>query len=203
MRVFLCIHNKPLIELKELEELINGCLANNARDQKILYERYYGYCLKLAFRYIYRYENAVDVVNDGFVKIFGKMKLFNYGKSSNIEMSFMAWIKTIMVNTAIDRLRKDNLLPEIGLTNEGVWIEDKSQAADQSLLFKELINEVKKLPPAYRIVFNMFVIDGFSHQEISRQMKIAVGTSKSNLSKARGILQLFIKKAEKEKVCYM
>lgn len=114
-------------------------------------------------------------------------------------MSFMAWIKTIMVNTAIDRLRKDNLLPEIGLTNEGVWIEDKSQAADQSLLFKELINEVKKLPPAYRIVFNMFVIDGFSHQEISRQMKIAVGTSKSNLSKARGILQSFIKKAEKEK----
>ena len=118
-------------------------------------------------------------------------------------MSFMAWIKTILINTAIDRLRKDNLLPEIGLTNEGFWIEDRSANADNSLLYKEVINEVKKLPPTYRIVFNMFVIDGYSHQEIARELKIAVGTSKSNLSKARGLLQSFLIKADKEKICYM
>ena len=110
----------------------------------------------------------------------------------------MGWMRTIMINTAIDRLRKDNFLPEIGITNEGIWIEDKSQSADQSLLYKELVQEIKKLPPGYRVVFNMYVIDGFTHQEISNRLGIAVGTSKSNLSKARTLLQKFIKNNDQE-----
>ena len=189
-------------DLKFLDEIIAGCRENNHRDQKVLYERYYGYCLKIVFRYIFRYDKAVDVVNDGFVKVFGKLHTFHYDQSSKIEMILMGWMRTIMINTAIDRLRKDNFLPEIGMINEGVWIEDKSQSADQSLLYKDLINEVKKLPPTYRIVFNMYVIDGFTHQEIANQLKIAVGTSKSNLSKARGILQSYLKKADLKK-CYV
>ncbi|MEO6488650.1 MAG: RNA polymerase sigma factor [Ferruginibacter sp.] len=188
-------------ELKFLDEIITGCLENNHRDQKILYERFYGYCLKVVFRYIFRYEKAVDVVNDGFVKVFGKLHTFHYEQSGKLEMILMGWMRTIMVNTAIDRLRKDNFLPEIGLINEGIWIEDKSQKADHSVLYKDLIREIKKLPPTYRIVFNMYVIDGFTHQQIADQLKIAVGTSKSNLSKARGILKSYIKKAEEAKTC--
>ena len=115
----------------------------------------------------------------------------------------MGWMKTIMINTAIDRLRKDDFLPEIGLTNEGLWIEDRSQASDQALLYEDIIKEIKRLPPAYRVVFNMYVIDGFTHQEIANQLNIAVGTSKSNLSKARVILQSFIKKADEAKKCCM
>ncbi len=189
--------------MKVLKVLINGCLEKNERDQKVLYERYYGYCLKIVFRYIYRYESAVDVVNDGYVKIFNKLHKFKYDDDDKIEIYFMGWIKTIMINTAIDQLRKNNFLPEIGLINEDLWVEDTSSTADQALLYKELINEIKKLPPAYRIVFNMFVIDGFSHRYIAEQLDIAVGTSKSNLSKARGVLQSFIKKADEEKICYM
>ena len=113
----------------------------------------------------------------------------------------MGWIKTIMINTAIDRLRKDEFLPEIGLTSEGFWIEDRSQASDKALLYEDIIKEIKKLPPAYRAVFNMYVIDGFTHQEIAGQLGIAVGTSKSNLSKARGLLQSFIKKSEEARAC--
>ena len=189
--------------MKFLDEIISGCIENNHRDQKVLYERYYGYCLKIVFRYIFRYDKAVDVVNVGFVKVFGKLHTFHYEQSAKVEMILMGWMRTIMINTAIDRLRKDHFLPEIGLINEGIWIEDKSQTSDQSLLYKDLVREIKKLPPTYRIVFNMYVIDGFTHQEIANQLRIAVGTSKSNLSKARGLLQTYIKKADQAKACYM
>lgn len=117
-------------------------------------------------------------------------------------MMLMGWMKTIMINTAIDKLRKNNYLPETGVINENVWIEDRSQTADQSLLYKELMIQVKKLPPAYRIVFNMYVIDGFTHQEIANHLKIAVGTSKSNLSKARAFLQNILKKSNEEVLMY-
>ncbi|OIR00648.1 ECF RNA polymerase sigma factor SigE [mine drainage metagenome] len=110
----------------------------------------------------------------------------------------MGWMKKIMINTAIDYLRKNNFLPEIGAIEESIWIEDKSQSADQSILYKELISSVKKLPPAYRAVFNLYIIDGFTHQEIANQLGISVGTSKSNLSKAREILQKVVKKSNEE-----
>ena len=189
--------------MKFLDEIITGCIENNQRDQKVFYERYYAYSLKIVFRYIYRYDKAVDTVNDGFVKIFRKLHTFRCEQASKIEFIMMGWMKTIMINTAIDRLRKDDFLPEIGLTNEGSWIEDRSAASDQALLYEDLIKEIKKLPPAYRVVFNMYVIDGFSHQEIADRLNIAVGTSKSNLSKARGILQSFIKQAEEARRCCM
>lgn len=179
-----------------LHGILDGCMQNNHRDYKLLYERYYGYSLKIVFRYIYRYDKAVDVVNDGFVKVFTKLNTFHYELSQNVEMIFMGWLKTIMINTAIDRLRKDNFLPEIGMSNEEIWVADKLQSADQALLYKELINEIKKLPPGYRVVFNMYVIDGFTHQEIANQLKISVGTSKSNLSKAKNLLRSYIKRNE-------
>ncbi|MEO6583155.1 MAG: sigma-70 family RNA polymerase sigma factor [Ferruginibacter sp.] len=180
--------------MKILEELLAGCLRNNERDQKILYQHYYGYSLKIVFRYIFIYDKAVDVVNDGFVKVFCKLGTFNYEESRNIEMHFKGWMKTIMVNTAIDRLRKHQFLPEVGLVNEGIWIEDVSARADEPVLYKDLMVAVRKLPPTYRIVFNMFVIDGYTHKQIGQYLKISEGTSKSNLSKARGILQTFLQK---------
>lgn len=179
-----------------LHETINGCMQTNQRACKELYERFYGYSLKIVFRYIYRYDKATDVVNDGFVKVFNNLNKFHYEASQNLEAIFMGWLKTIMIHTAIDRLRKDSFLPEIGMTNEEIWVEDRLQSPDQALLYKELINEVKKLPPGYRVVFNMYVIDGFTHQEIANQLKISVGTSKSNLSKAKGLLRNYIKENE-------
>ena len=185
-----------------LHEIIKGCLENKHRDQRDLYQKYYPYSLKIVFRYIYRYDKAVDVVNDGFVKVFAKLNKFHYESTQNAEMMFMGWLRTIMIHTAIDRLRKDNFLPEIGINGDGIWIEDKSQSADQALLYKELINEIKKLPPTYRVVFNMYVIDGFTHQEIANQLGIEVGTSKSDLSKAKSLLRKFIIKNDQQiQVC--
>jgi RNA polymerase sigma factor (sigma-70 family) len=184
-----------------LQLTIANCIKKDHREQKALYEKYYGYCLKTVFRYIYHYDKAVDVVNDGFVKVFRNIEKFQYNDVENLEMMLMGWMRTIMVNTAIDFLRKNNFVPEIGDISETVWMqEDKSQSAEQALLYKELIKEIKKLPPAYRAVFNMYVIDGFNHQEIASQLGIAVGTSKSNLSKARVYLQKILKNNELEVV---
>jgi RNA polymerase sigma-70 factor (ECF subfamily) len=108
-------------------------------------------------------------------------------------MMLMGWMRTIMINTAIDQLRKNNFIPEIGDISETIWMKDKNQSSDQSLLYKELVKEIKKLPPSYRTVFNMYVMDGFTHQEIADTLGISIGTSKSNLSKARVILQRIIK----------
>jgi RNA polymerase sigma factor (sigma-70 family) len=189
--------------LKFLDEIITGCLEQNPKDQRAFYERFYGYALKIVFRYIFRYDTAVDVLNDGFVKIFNKLDTFRCDQSGRMEIMMMGWIKVIMVNTAIDRLRKNNFMPEIGLTDEGIWSEDKSQVSDHSLFYKDLVKEIRRLPPTYRIVFNMYVIEGFTHKEISQQLNIAVGTSKSNLSKARGLLQNYIKKSDEAQACYM
>lgn len=190
----------------DLQTLIAGCIRNNHRDQRFLYEKYYGYCLKNVFRYIYHYDKAVDVVNDGFVKIFRNFEKFQLRDIENLEMVLMGWMRMIMINTAIDQLRKNNFLPEIGDISENTWAqEDKSQSSDQVLLYKELVKQIKKLPPSYRTVFNLYVIDGLTHQEIADALGISVGTSKSNLSKARVILQKIVKSNDREvsDVCNM
>lgn len=181
--------------MEDLHSIMEGCLINDHRCQKTLYERYYGYALKVVFRYIYRYEKATDVVNDAFVKIFRSFDKFECPERENLEKIWMGWMKRIMINTAIDELRRSNMLPEIGGLPEHIWeIQDKSQAADAKILYKELIAKVKNLPPSYRVAFNMYIIDGYSHQEISEKLGISVGTSKSNLAKARMQLKIFLDK---------
>ncbi len=170
-------------------------MSNDYKCQKVLYEHYYGYALKIVFRYIFRYEKAVDVVNDGFVKLFKNISRFECNKHEEMEMMLMGWMRRIFVNTAIDELRKGHMSPEVGYVPEHVWEPaDPSQKSDNSLLYKELIQQVRKLPPAYRTVFNMYVIDGFAHQEIADHLGISVGTSKSNLSKAKEHLKKTIHK---------
>jgi RNA polymerase sigma factor (sigma-70 family) len=172
--------------------------------QKILYDHYRGYALKISFRYLYRYEKAVDAVNDGFVKLFNHFPGFNIGADADNERILMAWLKKIMVNTSIDALRKSNMLPEIGGIPEHLWnTPDDSSKADQVLLYNELIAMVKNLQPNYRTVFNLYVIDGYSHTEIADILSISVGTSKSSLSRARTLLQISIKKMEDKIQCRM
>jgi RNA polymerase sigma-70 factor (ECF subfamily) len=143
----------------------------------------------------------VDVSNDGFVKIFANFSKFKTD-TDDIEKVLMGWIKRIMINVSIDELRKNNMTPEIGGIPEWVWdVPDNSQDASQLLLYKDLIILIKELRPAYRAVFNLYVIDGYTHSEIADLLKIAIGTSKSNLSKARIILQKNIKKMEEDKLC--
>lgn len=140
------------------------------------------------------------MVNDGYVKVFRNFSTFVYADINDLEKILMGWIRKIMVNTAIDELRRQNMLPEIGDLPEYLWEQqDTNQSAEQRLFYKELIVQVKKLPPSYRVVFNMYVIDGFTHQEIANQLGISVGTSKSSLSKARMQLQKYVSRGSSEK----
>jgi RNA polymerase sigma factor (sigma-70 family) len=174
-------------------------MAKDHKYQRMVYERFRGFALKTVFRYIYRYEKAVDVVNDGFIKAFTHFDKFKPGGEAHNEKILMGWLKRIMINTAIDELRRNKMMPEIGGIPEDVWdLTDKNQDADQLLLYKDIIILIKELPPAYRTVFNLYVIDGFNHYEIADLLKISVGTSKSGLSRARVMLQKSIKKSEEE-----
>ena len=180
--------------MESLYNLIRGCIARDYKSQKAFYEHYYGFALKTVFRYIYRYEKASDVVNDGFVKIFNSLEKFQLGREyADTEKILMGWMKRILINTAIDELRKMHSIPPISELPEYIWEEtDRSQNADQKILYKELICEIQRLPPSYRNVFNMFIIDGFSHNEIAKILGISEGTSKSALAKARAQLKKFL-----------
>lgn len=191
--------------MENITYIIKGCIEKKHKYQRIIYERYRGYALKIVFRYIYRYDRAVDVVNDGFVKLLRNFEKFELaGDEEDNEKILMGWLKAILVNTAIDELRKGNMLPEIGGISEDVWeIKDTSHDPYQLLLYKDLAILIKELPPSYRIVFNLYVIDGYSHSEIADMLKIPPGTSKSNLSRARMILQKQVKKMEEAQLCRM
>lgn len=116
----------------------------------------------------------------------------------------MGFLKRIMINTAIDELRKNKMTPEIGGIPDYVWdMDDESSTAEQKVLYKDLMVMIKDLTPQYRSVFNLYVIDGYNHMEIADILQISVGTSKSSLHRARQILQTRIKKSEDEIECRM
>jgi RNA polymerase sigma factor (sigma-70 family) len=188
--------------LENLNGIINGCVNKDHRYQRILYDRYRGFACKIVFRYIYRYEKAMDVVTDGFVKAFTHFDSFRRNEECDSEKQLMAWLKRIMINCAIDELRKTEMLPEIGGFPDYIWeLSDKHHNADQLLLYKDLIILIKELPTNYRTVFNLYVIDGYAHSEIAEMLHISIGTSKSNLSRARGLLQAAVQKMEEGKAC--
>jgi RNA polymerase sigma-70 factor (ECF subfamily) len=143
----------------------------------------------------------MDIVNDGFVKLFSHFHKFQLAENGEDERLLMGWLKKILINASIDELRKGNMMPEIGGIPQHAWSIPGGPEADQLILYKELIILVKELPPGYRAVFNLYAIDGYSHHEIAALLGISAGTSKSNLSKARALLQRKVKTMEESKLC--
>jgi RNA polymerase sigma factor (sigma-70 family) len=176
--------------LEDLLTIIKACANNDSRSQRTLYNKYLGYALKISFRYVGSYENAANAANDAFIKIFKGFEKFEVRDTKNIEAMLMGWIRKIVVNVSIDYMRRESLISERTTLKKDVWFQsDTSNDGDSQLMYKELIALIKKLSPGYRVVFNLHVIDGYSHQEIADMLGISVGTSKSNLAKARAFLQ--------------
>ena len=137
------------------------------------------------------YQEAVSVTNDSFVKAFLHLKQFEIDNNHQIlELRFRGWLRRITVNESIDQIRKRNRDIQYEPFNQDDWMDKVSEEkADAKVLYKELIKYMKELPPSYQKVFNLYVIDGFSHAEIAIMLEISVGTSKSNLSRAKDFLQ--------------
>jgi RNA polymerase sigma-70 factor (ECF subfamily) len=158
--------------------LIQGCKRNDRDSQRLLYQHYYSYALSICARYSRNITEAKEVVNDGFMKVFGKIDQYNP------ESSFKGWIRKIMINASIDQYRKE-LKHQQHDNLASVFSPVVQPQAITDLSFEELIGLVQKLSPAYRAVFNLYAIDGHTHEEIGKILNISVGTSKSNLLKAR------------------
>jgi RNA polymerase sigma-70 factor (ECF subfamily) len=176
--------------LEKLLQIISGCAQQDRQSQKMLYEQYYGLCIKIAFRYVNTYEQATEVTHDAYLKMFRNFGRFEVRDKDKVEMLLIGWIRRVVINAAIDYMRREINNTQSYPIPEHVWEHrDESQSSDNSVLYKELITLVKELPPAYRMVFNLHVIEGYSHPEIAKMLGITTGTSKSNLSKARAHLQ--------------
>jgi RNA polymerase sigma factor (sigma-70 family) len=150
--------------------------------QRVLYQRFapkmYGVCL----RYAGNAEEAEDILQEGFIKVFNKMGSFRK------EGSFEGWVRRIFVNTAIEHFRKKVRLQPI-TDYEEETIEGKYLSVLDNLAEKDIIQLVQQLSPGYRTVFNMYVVEGYTHRQIAEELGISEGTSKSQLSRAKQILQ--------------
>lgn len=187
-------------EPPEITSLIKGCCQNNRNSQRELYQWLYGYAMKISFRYINDLSDAEDLVSESFVKLFKNLDQFNFSLQSDLEALLKAWFKRIIVNTCIDHLRKTHLkLISYDVAPEKETASETQESGLDKIAYQEIIESVRLLSPVYRTVFNLFVIEGFSHEEIANQLKISIGASKSNLSKARQNLRKLIKEKKEYK----
>ena len=182
------------------KDIIKGCQDNNRVQQESLYKQYYSLFLKICLRYSKNMEDAEQLLNDGFVRIFKSIAGF---KQSG---SFEGWMKRIMVNTCLDYLKSKQLKDSLQISYASALPEDTNIAlsteAVKRLEFKELIDMIQCLPPVSKTVFNLYVFDGFSHKEIGTMLDISENTSSWHLHHARNQLQKRLKKNNVEKPLY-
>ena len=170
--------------MQKEKDIIDGCLSGNRRDQELLYRRYYPKLYAVCIQYSGNTEEARDVLQEGFIKIFENLSHYSH------EGSFEGWMRRIIVNTALEKYRNRYYLSRVDDIDE---VDEPAAGPDTSdfagLEAYDLLNMIMQLPPKYRMVFNLYAIEGYSHKEIGSMLNISEGTSKSNLSRARDILQ--------------
>lgn len=186
--------NEINVENKEhLKELIRGCIKNDRRSQEELFKLFYGKMLGICMRYARDRDTAEEMLQESFIKIFDKLEAFDY------KGSFEGWIRRIVSNTAIDNLRKSKKNPLLTDNDEDFKLGGSDPMVEnEELQFVGLkaeiaLEAIQNLSPAYRAVFNLYVMEEYTHREIAEILGISEGTSKSNLSKAKMNLQRVLK----------
>lgn len=178
--------NAPIIP--PLTDLLAGCLRNHRQSQELLYRQFYGYAMSVCLRYAPTREGALEVLNDGFLKVFTRLEQYNP------EQPFKGWLRRILINAALDHYRQEVRHHHFDdVEQAGQTIMSESADAHSQLAHEDLLGLIQRLSPAYRLVFNLYVMDGFTHDEIASQLGISVGASKSNLARARENLRTYLK----------
>ncbi|AFK04689.1 RNA polymerase, sigma-24 subunit, ECF subfamily [Emticicia oligotrophica DSM 17448] len=169
-----------------LESVIKACINNNSQAQRTLIKLHLGFAKSICSRYSSNDQEVEEMVNDGFLKIFNNLSKYDASQP------FKAWVRTIMINTAIDYYRA-NKKYQLHVAIDEVEITDFDDDVISKLSTEEIMSLVRKLTPMYRMVFMLYVIEGYKHKEIAEQLGIQEGTSKSNLQDARIKLQEMIR----------
>lgn len=186
-----------LISVEELKLHIRGCTLNKRESQKKIYNSFYSYGMSICDRYSKRREDSIEIFNDGFLKIFKEIHRYKPLYADEIN-SFKGWVRKILIYTAIDHCRKYNKhYFTADMDTSLIYFPAVEENAFDMISYDEIIRAIQNLSPAYRTVLNLFIIDGFSHEEIAGQLEISIGTSKSNLFKARLQLQKLLEKDNK------
>lgn len=164
-------------------DLIKGSIAGDRRMQEELYRRFAPKMYAVCLRYANNTNDAQDLLQEGFIKVYKNLHRFR------AEGSFEGWVRRVFVNTSIEHFRKKSAQLSSVSEREENTIEDADITALDSLAEKDIINIVQELSPGYRTVFNLYVVEGYSHKEIGELLGISEGTSKSQLARAKSILQ--------------
>ncbi|PJJ83129.1 RNA polymerase sigma factor [Mucilaginibacter auburnensis] len=174
---------------EELHRLIRGCIDQDRRSQKQLYKAFYGFAMSICLRYTANRYEASEVMNMAFYKVLTNINAYDGNRS------FKAWLGRILTNTAIDYYRSNLKTAYTEDLETAEHISDDAVPYN-NLGYNDLLAMVQQLPQSYRTVFNLFAIDGYSHDEIAEMLSISEGTSKSNLFKARQKLKQMILAAD-------
>lgn len=168
------------------EEIIEGCKQNNPKAQKQLFDAYSRKMMGVCLRYSKNEDDAQDVLQLGFIKVFEKIEMFNY--SGSLE----GWIRRIMINTALDFLRKNKYHDQNIEMDKVEYQLHYQQDIMSKFSHQELLKLIQQLPTGFRTVFNLYAIEGYSHKEIGEMLGISENTSKSQYSRAKAHLQKMI-----------
>jgi len=166
--------------------LIKGCLAKDPKSQKALFDTFAPTMYAICYRYAGNLDQAKDLLQDGFIKVFTKLNEFKF------EGSFEGWLKRIFINNALEYLRKENRQPDM------IDVRDAHHLSSETFHFsgldaQQILAQIQKLPNGYRTVVNLYIIEGYQHKEIAEMLGISENTSKTQLFKARQILQKALK----------
>lgn len=160
------------------EDIISHCKKGSLKYQEMLYKQFYGFAMGISLRYSLNRDDAMEVVNDAFIKVFKSIQNFNSDKP------FKAWLRTVIVNTAIDRRRKD-LKFQLNIELENAASLGTNANAIENLNVQDILKLMKELPPIQLAIFNLYEIDGYSHDEIAQMLTIPASSSRVYLSRAK------------------
>jgi RNA polymerase sigma factor (sigma-70 family) len=173
------------------EQLIALCIKNDHKAQKELYDRYASKLMPMALRYAKSQEDAEDILQDAFIKIFHRLESFRK------EAQLLTWLKKIVVNTAINHNRKKMYQQPMMDIEKIATMHVENEMTLSNIHFTEILAMMQKLPVGSRTVFNLFAMEGYGHKEIGELLGISEGTSKSQYSRARTLLKIMIEEANK------